>query len=245
MSIFDKIEEDEVVTIDESKDYVAELIGEGKKFKDISALAKGKAQSDEYIEILKARLDEARKEINTRSSLDSFLEEIKKQKNGVETPPAQAAPPSGTPEKVLDDSELEARLEAMIAKRESQRSNETNLQKVQRVLEDNFGTDANKVINTKSKELGMTLESLQSLATSSPTAFLRLVGASEERSPVGGVPTPRTGVNSFHEPSTTVKNKAYFDRLKRDNPKQYWDPKTAGDMVKARVECANKGIAWE
>lgn len=66
-NLFDTVSDDEIVTLDDSVDYVAELVGEGKKFREIKDLAKGKVESDRYIEVLTKKLDDAVKELNTRT----------------------------------------------------------------------------------------------------------------------------------------------------------------------------------
>src|SRR5882762_1576622 len=46
--------------LDSNKAYLEQLVGEGKKFKTAEDLARGKAESDSFIEIMKARMDELR-----------------------------------------------------------------------------------------------------------------------------------------------------------------------------------------
>lgn len=243
MGIFNDTNDDEIVTIDENVNYVEQLVGEGKKFKDITDLAKGKAESDKYIEVLKARLEEATREINTRTSLDTFLKEIK----GAKEPNPQNVvnPPVDAPNAGLDDSAIEKKFEEYLARRESQRSTQTNLEKVTTVLKEQFGPEANLIIKKKAQELGMSVQSLEQVAAQSPSAFYRLVGVAEERSPVGGVQVPRSQINPSTAAVHGVKTKAYFDKLKASNPAEYWKPQTTVDMIKARKECEAKGIAWE
>lgn len=243
MSIFNDTNSDDIVTIDDSVDYVEQLVGDGKKFKDVKDLAKGKAESDRYIEVLKQRLDEANREINTRTSLDSFLKEIKSAKDHVQQPVVN--PPINEPKQGLDDSEIEKRFEEYIARRESQQSSKSNLEKVQEVLVSQFGPETKIVLNNKAKELGLPLTELEAIASRSPSAFYRLIGVSEERSPVGGVTLPRTNINPSIQSATGVKNKAYFDKLRTSDPVKYRNPQTTVEMIKAMKECQSKGIPWE
>lgn len=243
MSIFSTDVSDDLVTIEENVDYLDQLVGEGKKFKEVKDLARGKIEADKYIEILKQRLDEATKEINTRTSLDSFLKEIKGAKEPQQPP---VTPPQGSePKTGLDDSEIEKRFEEYLARRESQRSSQTNLEKVQETLINQFGPEAKIVINKKAQELGMSVSALEQIASQSPSAFYRLVGVSEERNPVGGVQMPRSQVNPSQQVSNGVKNKAYFDKLKQVDRAKYFNPQTTVEMIKARKECEARGIPWE
>lgn len=243
MSIFSTDVSDDLVTIEENVDYLDQLVGEGKKFKEVKDLARGKIEADKYIEILKQRLDEATKEINTRTSLDSFLKEIKGAKQPVQHDVID--PPVDPQKKVLDDSEIEKRFEDYLARRESQRSSQTNLEKVQETLITQFGPEAKIVINKKAQELGMSVSALEQIASQSPSAFYRLVGVAEERNPVGGVQMPRSQVNPSQQVSSGVKNKAYFDKLKQVDRAKYFNPQTTVEMIKARKECEARGIPWE
>ena len=66
--------------IDESKDYLSELVGEDKKFKTPAELAKGKWHADQTIELMKKRMDDLRADFDrerqqnlTREQLESAL----------------------------------------------------------------------------------------------------------------------------------------------------------------------------
>lgn len=243
MDIFESNDLD--VTIDQDVDYLEALVGEGKKFKDVSSLAKGKAEADAYVKLLEARLDEANKELNTRTSLDSFLDQMKAQKSPVAPEPTPTPTPGGQEKHGIDDSDIEARLEALLARREAAKASESNAERVKRVLNEQLGDKTSTFIKQKSQELGMSTEDLSGFAQKSPSAFFRLVGIDEghQPSPVGTQIPKSSGFGS--PTSSGIKNKAYFDKLKQTDPKTYRSPKTTGEMMKAMAECRAKGIAWE
>src|SRR2546426_10450626 len=69
--------------VDPNKDYLAELVGDGKKFKTSQDLARGKFEADQYIEVLKRRQDEMRadylkisEESKTRATLDDLVKRL-------------------------------------------------------------------------------------------------------------------------------------------------------------------------
>jgi hypothetical protein len=93
-NIFDVQPDATIQTVDENVDYVTELVGEGKKFKDISGLARGKAEADLTIEVLKKKLDDLNKELTTRASLETFLDQMKAEK-GAKDEPHQDTPRGG------------------------------------------------------------------------------------------------------------------------------------------------------
>lgn len=243
MSIFDETPSN-IVTIEDGKDYVSELVGDDKKFKSVSDLARGKLEADNYINTLTSRLDELRKELDSRTSLDQFLTEMKGLKAPVQNEQVQPSTPAQVPAGSLDDSVLEEKLAALLERRRAQERSESNLDQVQRVLSETYGDQASSVINKKAKDLGMSVKDLQALATNSPQAFYQLVGV-QERNPVQSL-APRSTLNSLSTPNNLgVKNKAYFDKMKKENPRAYHDPKTTNEMVRAMQECQDKRIPWE
>lgn len=229
--LFKEVQQDEVVTIDENADYLSTLVGDGKKFKTVHDLARGKAEADAYIERLRREKEELEKEVKTRTSLDSFktaLEELRKPAQHVETP---VVTPDEAPK--FDESRLEEMLEQFLQKKEIQRTRETNSQMVARVLEENFGPRASQVLNDKAREIGLPLSDLKDLAARSPQAFFRLVGAQEgERRPAlnGAVPAGSVTLTQSSAPSG-ARGKSYYERLRRENPKLYNDQKTTVQMM--------------
>lgn len=243
MSIFDE-NPSQVKTVDEGVDYVTELVGDGKKFKDVASLARGKAEADLYIEQLKERLDETRKELENRMARESFLEEIK----GLKNPSGQQEPakPAELQPVQLDDSILEEKILKLLEQRKAKEVQETNIGRVERVLRERLGDQATHVIQNKAKELGLSTKDLEGIAVNSPAAFFQLVGVQEESQIRPNVPVARPSSNSLGNPSgLQVKNKAYFENLKRTNPKVYFDRKTTAEMIEARQKCAAAGIPWE
>jgi hypothetical protein len=243
-NIFDTVSEDDIVTLDDSVDYVAELVGEGKKFKEIKDLAKGKKESDLYIEVLTKKLDDAVKELNTRTSLDTFLDKMKSGQQQQE--PIVTPTPSGQTQD-LDDSVLEQKLAEILSKREQQTSAQKNMTKVIDSLTSQFGgaEQAKLVINHKAKEVGMTPQALRQIAEQSPDAFFRLVGITEAASAGQAPQVARNGVNSFgQEQNTVLRDSKYYEKMKLNDPKAYWDKKTTSQMMKDMALIRSKGLPW-
>lgn len=240
-NIFDEVSEPEV-TIDQNVDYLETLVGENKKFKTVADLARGKAEADQYIELLKKKADDMAKELNTRTSLDSFLDKMK----NPQTPAEPVVTPQGDPKAPLDDSEIEARILKALEQRESSRAQETNVNRVSRVMNDQFGDNAQLVINKKSKELGIPANELKALAAKSPEAFFTLVGVSETPAPglAPAVPQNRLNGGALNSQSN-VRNKAFYDKMKTADPKKYFDNKTTVEMMKDMAALRKAGIPWE
>ena len=70
-------------TFDSTKDYLKELVGEGKKFKTVEDLAKGKAESDAFISSVTRENKELRdsykkaiEEVNSRTRLEDLVTKL-------------------------------------------------------------------------------------------------------------------------------------------------------------------------
>jgi len=228
-NIFDELPLEDLHTQEDTRDYVAELVGEGKKFKSLPELAKGKYHADIAVEALKKKVDDLQKELSTRTSLESFKTELEKMRNGERQP---EVPIPDTSKAMLDPNDLEAKLEALLAQREARKAAETNNEKVLRVLTEQFGDQAKLVINKKAQELGMSTQDMQALASRSPAALFNLLGVSETRTPGIAPVIPQSSVQPRNTPQSAMRGQSYYDRLKASNPKQYFSQETTLAMMK-------------
>lgn len=195
------------------------LVGEGKKFKDLESLAKGKVQSDNYIKQLERELAEIREANQKAMTLEevktAILSQIKPPQTEIVTPPAQ---PEQQPVAPVNDSDLEAKIAELMAKKEAEAKSTSNRMKVQETLKERFGPDAQMILNQKAKELGVTLDYLAGIANNSPTAFFKLVGLDSTSTP----PTPGAPRSTESISPQANSRKAYWDNMKKNNPNEYF-----------------------
>lgn len=231
--LFANKQDDEVV-IDESKNYLEELVGEGKKFKDPSALARGKAESDAYIVTLTKRMDDLRKDYLTmredsvaRASLDELLQELKAEK--LATQNNQSEKPEQQPS--LDQNAIKSLISDTLKTTRAEEKAEANYSKVEQTLKQKYGSNYGTMLKEQADMLGLTSEDVNSLARKSPEAFFRTMGLNETKEETFQAP-PRgsTRTDSFTPKGQTKKTWSYYQNLKKDNPKLYLDPKTAVEM---------------
>ena len=227
--------------IDPSKDYSTELVGEGKKYKTVADLAKGAVFKDAHILRLeteaserKADVDRLRNELSTRARLEDLVDNIssgisKAPISPVITPSEQA--PSQTPE------ELEARLDALLTKRERERSGNSNRAIVKQKLEEKLGPNFANKVREQGRALGLGENFLNSLAAENPAAFFKLVGIEDK--PVNRrdmfSPPPQSGVNSDNgfAPQNINRTKQFFDTLRKEKgDRHYWSPEVQTQLHK-------------
>lgn len=202
-------------------DHLAELVGEGKKFKDVNSLARGKAEADRLISEQKAQLETLQKELQARGDLSTFLEEIKTKT----PPPAPVTPP------VVEQPDVSEVVRKELERASAEQTTKSNLKQVTDALQAAHGKDALTFVQQKAQALGMTKEALEGLARQSPQAALALLGTPPS-APVRTAVPQGTLVPQQH---LEVRDRAYYDRMRQNDPKQYNDPKTVSKMIADRT----------
>jgi hypothetical protein len=162
----------------------AELVGEGKKFKDGEALAIGKKEADTHIKNLEAEGRELREvvvdlasKVERLTAKANFVSQVSSpSQNGAGT--NHDAPPSQTPaqtnQTVVGLSEED--VIKLVEQRELNAHKVGNLAAVDATLRQQFGAEAKVFLTLKSQELGLSVEELMQTAQRSPNAFYQLVG---------------------------------------------------------------------
>jgi cell division ATPase FtsA len=222
MTVFDG-EEEKVSTSNPLDD----LVGEGKKFATVEDMAKGKVESDRFIEQLQSEMAGIREDLDKRLTSEQVLEEINRRATRSEvdtTPPARAE----------DVSELVKReLSGLRAKEETEKNIEVSNQK----MISTYGTEkAIQILTDKAREMGVTPDFLKSVAAKSPQAFYSLIGidskASAAPAPIG------TGSNTeaLHNANGAANQNAWtgYEQMRKDNPKEYWSATNQRKMFEAK-----------
>lgn len=220
-------------TPDPAKNYLEELVGEDKKFKTPEDLARGKAEADAFIERLKREQEELRKELNTRLTLEQYLDRIGTKQDPSRNDSTPNEPNGGgvgnETQTSLKAEDIEQLIERKVSERERQRIQEQNVMQVKQELQRAFGSDFTSKLRETGQALGMTEEEMNSLAASRPKAFLKLVGADQ-------APAASASNNSLFTPPSSSLNTAsaakptgdrtqsYYDAIKQKDPKAYWSP---------------------
>jgi hypothetical protein len=240
-------ENTELPVVDPAKNYLEELVGEGKKFKSPEDLARGKFEADNvFIPRLQKELEELRQELNTRMTLEQYMEKMTAAPMGTsrETPTQPAANTStasqseGSPFKPEDIEELVSK---KIEERERERVQRQNLQEVQAALIGAFGNDYVNKLTETAQTLGLDKQTLDHLAKTQPKAFFRLVGIEnmkEKPQDMGLFTPPATRQSTSFAPQTQVKNQSFYSNLRKTDPKTYWSPSTQNQM---HVDAARLG----
>lgn len=231
---------------------VDQLVGEGKKFKTLDDLAKGKLESDRTIEQRNAELAALREELASRVKLEEVLDRLtSRETEDRDDYPYQGnnSSASGQPA-TINQKQIETLIETTITKKERERTANQNRTLVLNRLKELYGDGYAQRLNDAQAQLGLDKESLNDLAARSPTAFLKLVAPGVNSNEKGFVSPPRSSVTSESFNSNTGNSAMpgspeYFKRLKKESPTTYWSPKVQNELHKAALKAANEGKSFD
>ena len=203
----------------QSKDYLAELVGEGKKFKDIAALAEGKWHADTTIETLKAELTALKAQAASGANVDTLLAEIKKlsNKEGTDTGSGQTTTTEQTNSTPVNIEEVVLNT---LKRTKAEETVNTNRNTVISKMNEVWGKDASTKLQEIAGELNVSTEYLRGVADQSPNVFFQLTGLNQDRSVPSGTTVPtstvRPGINGAKD-----RTMAWYRELKKTNPASY------------------------
>lgn len=215
------------------------LVGEGKKFSDSEALAKAKQESDAFIEHLKTEAAELREALNVQLDTRDVLERARTPKT-VETPPVTTPTPAPT----TSNEDLATRIKEALASQSREAQAKANANEVRQKLLDVFGdqTKAEEVMTRRAAELGVSLGFLQEVAVTSPKAFYAQLGL--DGTSKSSVPSPsRSDVTptAFTGGGPKTGTYAWYEALRKSDPKAYFDQKTQVQMHKDAMAAESRG----
>lgn len=224
------------VTIDPEKNYLEELVGEGKKFKTVEDLARGKYTADHYVDHMKARMDELRQDYtklyethnagpSLKETLDQYISELK-QSQGTNQPLGQED--KSVP---LDETKLNDIVRQHIQANKQLESEENNARMVESKLQEAYGPNYKQIASQQISQLNMKPEFFNELARQHPSVLLRTLGL-EGQSNKEGFQSP---VQSTLRSDPFGKNKrteAFYEKIRREKPLEYRSPRIQDQMFK-------------
>lgn len=247
--IEDVIEDlDDTQNIDPNADPFELLVGEGKKFKSPQDLAKGKLESDAFIQKLQRENAELKNDLLSKGRLDDAIDKLLKAQSarteggsnsGDNNNSGEPADNNGNPsltEKGLTREDLEA----LLSERENVAKQEQNLKHAKVLLAEKVGPDWQKKLLQKAKEIGESPEFFEDIAKRNPQALLAFVAPAPATKPATGSGLFQSSVNTTPNTMTannsSVRDKKFYDDLKKRDAATYWSNKTQVQMHKDALE---------
>jgi PHD/YefM family antitoxin component YafN of YafNO toxin-antitoxin module len=219
--------------LDPSKNYLTELVGDGKKFKTPEDLAYGKAQSDSYIRILTRQLDDlksdyekARSEAASRARLEELVEKLNN--------PVQPTPVTETSKPEINMTDIESLVSKKIQETETQRRQKENYDMVKAELTKKFGDN----LEYHLKEVGLDGESAAQLAKVNPQLVLKALGAEKQQEGTFMAPPRNTSVQSPNR-NAPQRTWSYYQEMFKNNPSLKMDSKINVQMQQDYIKLGN------
>jgi hypothetical protein len=228
--------------IDPNKDYSADLIGDGRKYKDVPAAAKAIVYKDAHIAKIeaenaaaKAELEALRRDREALPSLQSLIDKLSAERN--EAVPPQGNPPARqeatTPTTIPSTVDVETLVEQTLERRTATQQAQSNQRVVAEVLEKNFGPGWAAVAAQKAKELGVGPQTLEELAKKQPKAVFKLLDVSEN--PQRQL-NPVAGIRSAPSNDAGRKNFDYYEKIRKADPARFNTWRMHQEMIKELSE---------
>lgn len=216
--------------------HLDQLVGEGKKYKTVEDLAKAYVHVESFAENLKRENGEQRDELTQRLSIAELVRNLKPTEQPPAAPAAQPNPVEQS--KPITEEDLVARIRDVMKNDSAQERASTNAAQVINRLKDTFGDNdkINEFVSGKAAELKLNVEWLQDVAKQNPDAFFKLVGLDAQPHGTPGASKPEINTSSLNQYTAKPDTYAYFEQMRRDNPKEYYRPATQNRIMKAALE---------
>lgn len=208
----------------------------GEQWSDPEVIAKGKLEADEHIKRLEAQLEQQAADLQSRAKMEDLVKALEeKAAAGSTAKPLETNAPEATPE-TPSVADIESLVEKSLQTRQEEATKVANVNAVDAQLTEKYGDKAGEVLKAKASELGVSLEDIKGIAERSPAAVMAMFG--ETRAPLTA---PRSDVNTSNmESSSTQRNWAYYQELRKTNPKQYYTGKVQNQLMEDREALGDK-----
>lgn len=235
--LFQEINED---TLDPSKNYLEELVGDGKKFKTPEELAKGKFYADTQINILTKKLDEMRadymalREDNAaKDKLDDLLKKIENERNNM----SDKLPDTDEDKSGLKIEDVKSLFQQEYSTAKTREKEDANFNYIQSKLKEVHGKNAQEFLSEQMQNLGLNKETINDMARKQPKFLERALGLDQPKRNENFQAPPFSSLRNEFSPSGGPKRTwSYYQELRKTKPDLYHDPKTNIQMQKDAIE---------
>lgn len=241
-SLLNNSEPQTEVEFDPSKDYFAELVGDGKKFKTSADVAKKIYHADTTIELMKKRLDEdhaeilrLRQETETKARLEDLVNQLPNQKDKL----TSSKPPIAN--EVIEQPQYDLKdIESLVSKKiqeiDLSKRQQENFNIVRDKLIERFGRDYPSAVKEQIDTLGISAEDFDAMARKSPKAVFATLGFDQQRQDTFNAPPRGSNMTTAFKPTVQKRTWSYYQDMKAKNPKQWNDRSTMIQMQKDAIE---------
>jgi hypothetical protein len=216
----------------ETNTEVSTLFEIGDRKYDAEAARKKIEAADEHIKRIEQENADLRAKAAKAASVDEVLEAIKKKQETGQNPTSS--------DDGLDIHKMvqEAYRETVQASRKAE-----NLETANKRMQEKYGGKAKEVLESRAKELGVSVGKLKAIAEDSPDAFLQFFEVGQQTSTA----SPHSEVNTEAVPHDQPKKYtwAYYQQMKKDNPSSYASAQVQAEMIQKAGELGQAAFFGE
>lgn len=229
-----KVEESTSPSNTQAADHLTNLVGEGKKFKTVDDLAKGKLEADRYIEQLTTEQKELRQaysELESKLKAGQTVEEVLKKMQD-----SRGSEDGNQPGNTIAPEDILKLVDERLSKRKSEETKYANQIEAQAAVLKHFNNNEQKArefVQQEAKRLGMNPDELRDIGAQSPAAFTRLLGLSQPRAQG---PNFQSEVNTESQDygSGGTRNEVYYRELRQKLGHKFWEPNIQQQRMRDR-----------
>lgn len=218
-------------------DPLADLVGEGKKYKDVGALAASRVEADKFIDQLKRENAELRElakktEDGTKqeASIQALIEQIQKAQSG-----------NGNQPTTLSREDIETLVKDRINGDRAEINRKANRANANADLLKEFSGDATKAgdhLKTRMTSLGMTGEAVKELAEANPKVFRELF-VPQPKAPKKDDSLP-PGRTVLLDDTNGERGASHYRKLRKELGTRYFDPAIQNQRMKDALRLGEK-----
>lgn len=215
-------------------DPVLELVGEGKKFKTVQDLAKGKIEADNFVEQLKTENKALREALGNGE--DTTAIQVKLDKLLAAKDERTTTPPTGnqTTKESLTQEDVLNLLNQDRVKNQMLGNSRTFNETVTKVL----GDKAEETVKKRVADLGLDLGLFNQMVATAPESALRLVGINKTTTNSVTSGTKDTTVNTeayfASAGDNGKKNFAHYEKLRKEMGAGFYTPAMQKEVMESR-----------
>lgn len=239
MTLFNESSDNGDITIDPTKNYLEELVGEGKKFKTVEELARGKYEADLTVRNREMRLDQIQEDYKKLHEEYKAAAKLQELIDKLETTPSRdenlnSNQSTDDTAKMFDPNEIDSLLNRKLQEAEVNKKKAENRRIVQDKLQEQLGESYQAILKQQINALGLDTSYADNLAETSPAAFFKVFGLDQK----DGKETFNSPMRSTERrsdsftPSTHKRGWSYYEQMRKEKPTVYHDPKTHNQMIK-------------
>lgn len=228
MNLLEDNTEDQI-SIDENKNYLEELVGDGRKFKSSEELARSKYLADLHIKTLERKADQLREDYTklreehmAHTKLEDLLNKRLNQQDN--TSISEEPKPSA-----WDQTKIESLVSTKIQELEAQKKQFENFNLVKAKLRERYGDNYQPFLNNQMNRLGLDANSLNNYARSQPMLLIEALNLNTPVPTYDNAPRSSVRTDQF-APKVEKRTWSYYEKMRQTDPNKYYSPKMTTQM---------------